>query len=211
VNPLDEMLKNHLTPMLAASGFAKRGRTYSLAAPNGDLAIVDFQSWRLHVGAVGFFVNLAIVPTVMVEWLRRNESGPPEKINDAQGFWRDRLLVSEEYEPAGEFGREQLWEFKEIDSGDACGAILARVLERGVLSTLTWLVDRSNLLAAVRDPLTDPTLIKVRPRERALIVLLVDEGPSDELETLLRQVEQKDPDDIVATWARQRLAEKGGR
>ncbi|MFD5626945.1 MULTISPECIES: DUF4304 domain-containing protein [unclassified Streptomyces] len=36
MNPLDTLVREHVVPVMKAAGFAKKGRTFRLAAPNGD-------------------------------------------------------------------------------------------------------------------------------------------------------------------------------
>jgi hypothetical protein len=202
----DAMLNQHAAPVLKAAGFRKKGRTFRFVAPNGDHAFVHFQTWiSSHEPHTDFVVNLSVVPVPQMEWIRDDY---PQAANrqpaPGDGLWQDRA-----HPPKDVAGPEphmtDLWRLADADAATTCGALLADVLREHAAPLLIRLTDRAEFLAMVRDP-ARPLKVGLGHAE---IMLLVDEGPSAELDAEIAVYEAMDPKEWpigrqLAAWARQR-------
>jgi hypothetical protein len=97
-----------------------------------------------------------------------------------------------------------LWMFTP-DTSAACGADVVKVLADDVLPRLRRLLDRTELLTIALDPDAKAYI----GYSHATIILLVDNGPSEQLEAAL-QIEETGQGPVqpeLAAWARARLAE----
>lgn len=147
-----------------------------------------FHVFTLEGRAAEFYVDAGVLPTPQAEWTGRNGGKP----SIANSFWEYRLRS-----PANSLG---LWQ---LDLDDT--AAIAQLLDalRDLTERLAHPIERKNLLAFVRDPTTKASALRL-PRERALALLLSDDGPSEELRAALHVLEQRDPDDPIASWIRAR-------
>jgi hypothetical protein len=92
----------------------------------------------------------------------------------------------------------------------ACGASLAKILADEFVPLLTRMLDRTEFLAMARDPAKPLGDGIVGPEE---IMLLIDNGPSAELEAAIAKAEALDLERYpvapqLVAWARQRLADR---
>lgn len=206
------MLRDRIGPALRAEGFTGSGTTWTLKAPNDDWAVVNAQSSSASTSdAVRFVINMAIVPEPWWSCHRviRSARGATRAPKEYDGLWRDRLHPSRH---VPHHGPEPWWLLRDEDEADRCGRDVVRQLTEHGVPRLRQLLDRGTLLATIRagdfgflhgDPTT------------ALAVLLADEGPSTELDSLFSHIAE-DPDerhrahnaDLLA-WLRGRIAEHG--
>ena len=91
------------------------------------------------------------------------------------------------------------------DTASACGAALVELLTAEAIPRLRRLLDRATLLTTVLDPATKAGI----GYSHATIILLVDDGASDQLETALQREEagQGPTEPELAAWARARAHE----
>jgi hypothetical protein len=212
MSALTSLLREHVTPLLSEFGFRREGRRYRLVAGNGDQAFVAFQRSRTDPGAADeFFVNLAVVPVPYWDWLRHIRPGDALTDNlqaeEADGLWRDRLVAPPQFAAGIEPWQAERWLLDSVENLPACGAALATALREQAVPQLTQLLDRREFLALSRDP-ARPLGPGVGPAE---LILLVDEGPSPELEAEIARCEALDSADYpvagdLARWARARIA-----
>lgn len=209
-NPLDEMLRTHVAPVLTGAGYRRSGRVYRFAAPNGDLAVIEFPARVLSRDYVDFAVTTGVAPTPAVDWIRRKA-----ETMDSQAPGLECRLIRVDLTPPRRWWRgvgtpdmDQHWGFKKDDGGDQCGIELAGLLADQVVPTLRRLLDRQELLAEVRNPRLGDKASLNFGKELAEIVMLVDHGPTPDLEELLESREAANPQDELASWARRRLASR---
>ncbi|HWG97856.1 MAG TPA: DUF4304 domain-containing protein [Pilimelia sp.] len=209
MKPLDLMLRDHITPVLTAAGYRRRGREYTRRAPHGDVAIVHLQTSAGSVGdQVDFYVNLGAVPASYADWLGELFGAPLARPGHEHGLWRDRLRPPPELaDEPGPYGSDR-WRLRGAAGVAACGAGLAAALTATALPLLADLLDRDRFLALHRDP--------GRPLGTGVVTfpeifLLVDAGPSAALDAELAKLDAADPAEDptaprLAAWARARLA-----
>ncbi len=204
---LDRMLRTYVTPVLADAGFVKKGRTYRLTAATNDAAMVNIQRSGGGVGdRVVFFVNLSVVVVPHSDWLDYT-LGITEATERsyAGGLWQSRLdapasVAADDFS----WGSER-WLLDGAEMVPECGELLAGLLRDRAIPLLVKLLDRDTFLALSRDP-KRPLGPRVGPAD---IMLLVDRGPSVELEAAIAECEALDAETYpmagkLAAWARQR-------
>lgn len=205
MNPLDQLLKDHVTPVLIAHGFAKAGRIYRAEAATGDLAYVAFKRWETgdHMDVV---VNLSVLPTTQWAWLCHDQpKTATRKPGPGDGLWQGHVPPPAPY--AADEWTTELWRVTDLDQ---VGAVLARTLAEDTVPMLLRMLDRAEFLRMIQAP--DTTL---KPGlGHGEVMLLVDEGPSAALDQALAWYEARDPEEWpaaheLAHWARQRAAEHG--
>ena len=204
---LDSMLTEFVTPVLRGAGFRKAHRTYRLAAPNGSQALVNVENYPLSMSQTTFLVNVEVTVEAYRAWIHhritpsvRYRSQP--SIGD--GFWRDRLWPPPDVEYRVDEFRSQLWGFDGAEGAARCGRRLARMLAEETVPFLTRLLDRPAQGARRHDPAEDEH-VQLGANSFGEILLLVDDGPSGELDTAMADAEQHGDHDLVS-WARERLA-----
>lgn len=180
-------------PFLRGQGFKGSGATWRLTASNGDVAVLNVQSSQFSsVDDLRCVINMSIVPVPWWDWQRERMSyagsaAPKER----DGLWRERL------HPAGAPTDFDVW-WQMVDEQSSAEAALEMVsqLEHEGLPTLRQLLDRVALMASIRR--ADLGFLKGRPNrysfDRALAMLLADDGPSPELDELLVRL-NTDPGD----------------
>ncbi|MGI5254828.1 hypothetical protein [Actinacidiphila glaucinigra] len=62
MNPLDTLIRQHVVPVMKAAGFAKRGRIFRRAAPNGDHAFLHIDADAVDPEKFVFEVSFWMVP-----------------------------------------------------------------------------------------------------------------------------------------------------
>jgi hypothetical protein len=231
VDPIGMVLKGYVTPLLAANGFTKIGATYRLAGRNGDQVLIEARRESGSSAEEGrFFVNLAAVPHPRWEFMRfcypKQRLGQPGVVDGVLGL-RLRTDVNEVgywYDPRPESwsrawrpgsGPRPRWSSDEwlvrgAEGVAICGPVLAAALRDEALPLLLSLLDRQVFLARIRDQASSfPQGTRVAAWTE--LFLLIDDGPSDELEAQIARVEaweaeHPDRPHSLVTWARQRLA-----
>jgi hypothetical protein len=200
----------YVDPLLAGLGFERVRRTYRFAADNGDRVVVDFQT----AGATSkqryeFYVNLEVVPLPWLDWLRSRlgEVAP----GPGTGLLERRLQP-----PDWNFAR---WVIDTPDSAHVVGQLLTELLTPQI-EELTSLLDRATFLRRLRGD--GPPLDGVPTKLAAEVIMLVDQGMTDELARLLDQLDEvekmksrdepvENPEEVrskFATWARRRTNQR---
>lgn len=179
-------LRDGLAPCLRAEGFKGSGTTWVSQTTLGDAAIVNVQSSsssnRTEVLCV---VNLAIAPDPWLDW-RSVQLGKPrsKSLKEHDGLWRQRMYPTVS---ARVRGSEEWWAVRDTQSAELAVHDMVEGLRTSALPRLRELLTRQGLIASVREG--DLGLIKSTSAggffTRALALLLADQGPSDELSSLL--------------------------
>jgi hypothetical protein len=199
VKPLDVFLRDYVRSPLKEKGFSKKGRDFRLTIPGGDVALINFLSWRMDFCEVEFILDAGILSPLHLEW--QNEMRDLEGSSIANTLWWTRLKSPFAYRE-NQFLPTDTWAIN-FDDEERISFFLGELA--ALADHLRSLLDRRNLISMVRDPAT--AIQDLRPsRETALALLLVDAGPSPELEEILRALEAKNPTDDVASWVRSRLS-----
>jgi hypothetical protein len=150
-------------------------------------------------------INLSLAPAPWLEWLNTSMRSLPKSITASLGLYRDRLHPSGS--PAG---RDIWWQVHEgADAQEVAQDMVVQLKAHG-LPRLLELLDRENLLAAVRA--RDLGFFKGPDLEvffkRAEAVLIAGRGLTPELEELLdydithSMQTQKQNAGLFADWAR---------
>jgi hypothetical protein len=212
MRPLDLLVKQHVAPVMKAAGFKKSGRTFRLIADNGDQALLGFARHYVDPDAAVFDVGFGIVPALYWEWINRQHWASGEvKAPIAFG----PAVVSGEVIPPSHAAHapddgmpfRSRWALRQ-DNSRACGEALATVLRDEAIPQMVHLLDRTNLLQECRYPALP--VVRLVPLTRVEILLRVDDAPSEEIESLLADVQAAGPGDNFSAWTRQRLAARHG-
>ncbi|MHC3470431.1 DUF4304 domain-containing protein [Streptomyces sp. 7R007] len=206
MNPLDALIREHVTPVMKAAGFAKKGRTFRRAAPNGDHAFLHIDADLVDPEKFVFEVSFWMVPLPSWEFAYRarggagtpNASGalatckvtPPDVAaheSDEEGYFRSR------------------WAFAEPDTRDACGRELARILDEQAVPRMVRLLDRRTLLGETRTNPNDE-LVRLRDALTSEILLRIDDDPVAEVGALVDKAEADGAFPPFVDWARLRSA-----
>lgn len=185
---LKTALRDILSPALRSQGFKGSGITWTHETELGDVAIVNVQSssWSTRE-EVRCFVDLAVAPDPWMDW-RSTQTGQPRRKSPKEndGLWRSRL---DRPTPPGARGSEPWWVIHDMRSAEVAVTEMRDELIGSSLARLRELVTREGLIAAVREG--DLGYMKKSSFggffDRMLALLLVDEGPSDELARLQTQ------------------------
>ena len=187
-----------MAPVLVELGFRRKGRTFWLEDPSGAWASVQARAFKMGVNEAEFLVDFHVEPGVYEDFLNRNSSGTRMR----GGLWNGRLD-----QPNPPTDIPGLWAF---DPGDMTAEAEFTKTLRSSLEAFLPLLDPAVLLAHVRQPLPDLSPVSVR-QEVAIALLLVDEGPSVELEERLVALTNTDPDDRWAARNQELVAFIRGR
>ncbi|BCJ70420.1 DUF4304 domain-containing protein [Polymorphospora rubra] len=223
VNARAEMRNLHaryIEPALEPYGFVREGMSYRLSSGVGDSLIVEFQTSRSSgKDACKFFVNVGLVYAPWVAWIR--EMDEPAQLQDpkvTEALLRARVsrvqgpplheaanaLHALMYSGGAESGLDdvdpQCWTIGPSHLSDRYGPGLTAQLLSTVHEFLPWL-DREVCKQRLRsgDKLPAPQSPDV-----AMMVMLVDDGTSQELDGLI--AEFKGNGSNFADWARGRAA-----
>jgi hypothetical protein len=174
------MLRDIIGPALRQHGFKGSAPNWVLVAEDGDRAIVSVQSsaWN-SADEVRFYVNLSVVPKPWWSW---EQHGSPElegkTPKEQHGLWRQRL---EETQP---------WMVVDEASAQNCGADVVTQLDNEAIPVLHRLVHRHEMIASIRagecGEIRGPGYQIYF--DRALAILISEEGPSQELDQLVSQL-----------------------
>jgi hypothetical protein len=216
VHPLDELIKVHVAPVMKAAGFVRQGRVFRLRAENGDYALLEVPMGpRLGDGRVWFVALPGIVPIPLAEWRSRSRGGLGGRLPGTEHMARFRPVT-----PPARFWRgidsppeDRRWSFDPVSELDECGEALAGLLRAETVPLLQRLVVRANLLNEFRSqPSGAGTRVWAMSQlERNEIVLMVDEGPVEEVERLLPLVEELAPGDNFREWVGEQLRLRAAR
>ncbi|MDX3540658.1 DUF4304 domain-containing protein [Streptomyces sp. MB09-01] len=211
VTPLNLLVKQHVAPVMKAAGFKRSGRTFRLAADNGDQAVLGFARHYVDPDAAVFEVAYGIVPAPYWEWINRHSVGGDGRAPLAFGpaVMSGSVVPPPHAAHAPEAGMpfRARWALR-ADNSLVCGQALATVLHDETVPQIVRLLDRGNLLQEFRHPALP--VVRLVPLTRAEILLRVDDAPSEEVESLLAHLQPAGPGDDFATWTRRRLSTRNG-
>lgn len=152
---------------------------------------------------VAFTVNLAIVAAPWFDWdAHRGLVKRDSKLREYHGLWREWLNPS----PSASEDRE-FWIVRDEASAEASGVDVATKLADAGLPRLNSLLNRAELMTAIRAG--DFGMFKIPPLP-PLAVMLSDSGPSPELDRVLADLNTVpgwaawDLKDDFVNWVRQR-------
>ncbi len=182
---LKTALRDVLGPCARGHGFKGSAPTWRKSTSSGDWAVVSVQSSSFssaeHLKCV---INLAVAPEPWLRWSRVElGAGMPKSVTESLGLYRERL------HPEGTVpGQDDWWEI--TDAASAMSAVEDMVVQLDVAgwSVLDRLLSPEGMLEKVRAGVLGPWK---RPSggvflARAEALLLMDDGPSPELDERLQ-------------------------
>jgi len=182
---LKSALRELLGPAARSHGFTGSAPTWRRVSEAGDWAVVNVQSssWSTSE-SLRCVVNLAFAPEPWLRWMRRNlGSGAPKAVPESLGLYRERLHP--EGTPEGTDG---WWEVSDDESAHVAVAGMKVQLERAGWAVLDELFARDSMVARLRRG--DLGMMKRSDFgvhfARAEALMLMDDGPSEALESALR-------------------------
>ncbi|MEU5597929.1 hypothetical protein [Streptomyces sp. NPDC020298] len=193
---------------MKAAGFTKKGRVFRLAAPNGDHALLEFDTHAVDPEKFVFDVTFFMVPLPHWEFVQRQHVDPG--VPDASGALAICLVVLPSevaHQPDEEMPFRSRWAFTEPETRDVCGQHLACVLTDESIPRVVRLLNRRALLEETR---TNPNnnLLRLRGALMTEIILRIDDDPVADLTALLDSVEVNELERLILNWARQRLSRR---
>jgi hypothetical protein len=166
-------LKEVVAPVCREAGFRGSGKNWRRRNEVGDVAVVNVQSsWYSSAATARCIVNLSLVPEPWLDWQTSSMGRtPPRTVGESWGLYRDRLDASH-----GPEGVETWWEVHDEDDAQAAAHDMAGQLRERGLPRLVTLLDRDELLGALRGGRLGPLLGEgfEALAELAETVLLVD-------------------------------------
>ena len=162
-------------------------------------------------------INLAVAPQPWLAW-RAVQLGKlvPKSPKEHDGLWRDRLHATDEDKARGS---EAWWSVRDDPSAQKAVENMVGGLTTTALPCLSKLLDREGLVRSVRQG--DLGHIKAASArgffDRALALLLADDGPSDELSLLLDRFADEPDERLTAydrrflPWLTERIQGNAGR
>ncbi|MGW1213626.1 hypothetical protein ACWD5F_28825 [Streptomyces sp. NPDC002499] len=196
---------------MKAAGFAKKGRSFRLAASNGDHAIVLVDADAVDPERYVFDVSFWMVPLPYWEFLRRDSEKPSPL--DTSGALATCPVVPPKkvaYRPDDDGHFRNRWAFTEPDTRDLCGRELARVLVEEAIPRMVRLLDRGTLLAETRSN-PNEGLVRLKNERMSRIVLRIDDDPVAEVTDLIDKAEADGLFPPFVLWARERLARRAAQ
>ena len=209
-----KFLTKYIEPALKPLGFEKTGKTFRLIAENGDQVIVEEQTSDIaKAGDMAFYITVAVVPRTYHEvtnYVFEKKLGVVGSLqpSSASGLVVGRVRPPAEvaYPSLGESVDER-WYFKDDGSAELCGESLVAKLLNEALPVVTPLLDRKKLAEYIALPY-DQQPYKAIPSLRAVIALLIDLGPTNELQQAIDAVKET-TDSESGIWAEERLKQLG--
>ncbi|NYD58899.1 hypothetical protein BKA08_003137 [Nocardioides marinisabuli] len=181
---LKAALRDHLGPAARLYGYKGSQPNWRKSSTDGDWAVVNVQSSSFssaeHLRCV---VNLAFAPEPWLRWeAERLDAGLPKSVNESLGLYRERLHP--EGTPEGTDG---WWDVTDGHSARGAVADMIVQLDRSGWPVLERMFSREAMVARVRDG--DLGMMKRSNYgvffARAEALLLMDAGPSEELDSQL--------------------------
>lgn len=217
---------DYVDPLLASLGFARQRRTYRRYNAAGDAVVVEFQNCSSTPETYGFHINLALVPSLWLRFRRRDsDDGVDSEPQAYEGLVKDRLRPT----PAQEDDQGKpswadspglaawwpstaptYWIVDTVGSAAVRGQEIAERLPEAI-DVYLRLLDRGLLLDRLRAGGEGLRLLAVPLIARA--VLLTEEGMSEELQDVLRELAATvEPLPDVDAWVRREaeLRTQGG-
>lgn len=181
---LKNALRDLLGPAARAQGFKGSAPTWRKASDARDWAVVNVQSssWSTSE-SLRCVVNLSFAPEPWLRWEReRLGAGMPKAVTEALGLYRERLHPDGTPE-----GVDGWWEISDEVSARAAVMDMNVQLNRAGWPVLSQLFSRESMMAKLRQG--DLGMVKRSNFgvffARAEALMLMDAGPSEELESAL--------------------------
>ena len=208
------MLAPEFRPAVKALGFRRTGRTYRLGAKGQDQGVINLQgSSGSGFGATIFYVNLALMPRIWLEfgsWF--SNSALKDDPDEVFGVLRNRLLAPIDVAARSRGDSltgipSQQWRFSNDEEAEHCGRRLTMLVERDVAPLLDELRDPVKLLDFVVRPEAERGVFReIEPGPEVLTaVLLADSGPSERVDSALKKLRLQGIDRVVE-WVEMRLS-----
>ncbi len=211
---------DYVDPLLAGLGFTRKRRIYRRYNTAGDAVVVEFQNSSSTPATYGFHINLALVPSVWLRFRRRDPDGIDGEPEAYEGLVKDRLrpIPAEEADQgkprsADSPGMGTWWPsaaptYWVVDTVGSAAVRGQEIVERlpEALDPYLRLLDRGLLLDRLRAGGEDLHLLALPLIARA--VLLTEEGMTEELEDVLRELAAtvEEPLPEVDAWVRREAA-----
>jgi len=196
---LKSVLRDVVGPYLRSEGFKGSGTTWTLTAPNGDRGVVNVQSSQFSSKSeVRCIVNVAVLPEPWWAWQAfHHGAAMPKSPREYHGLWRQRLQPSTGGQPRGS---EEWWSVRDEATARTAAEDMVLQLRTDAVPLLRRLLDRDAILAAVRAGDLGFITVQSSPAyfDRALAVLLADEGQSAELDALLTRLAAEQDENLKA-------------
>ncbi|KRC53026.1 hypothetical protein ASE19_11580 [Nocardioides sp. Root79] len=182
--------------MLVDAGFTRKGRKFSIEAPDGSTGEIEVVRSLQGRHEAEFQVDFFVSPRVWAEYQLC--------ANGIQGahLWFERLRGVGDGTPW-----DSQWSFDVAD--ERAGARLREAIEQKLLEQLP-LLDQANLLNYSRKPRSEARGVTAR-REVVVPALLAAQGPSIELDEMLAGLgndpERREADEKFVAFIREWLAE----
>lgn len=208
MNPLDTLIREHVVPVMKAAGFAKKGRTFRLAALNGDHLFMQVWPEAVDPEKYVFDVFFSVVPLPQWAFLNREyETPPPPDTSGALAKYEVIPPPEVAHQPDSEMPFRSRWAFAEPDTREVCGRELARALTGVALPRMVPLLDRKTLLAQTR---TNPNdgLLRLKSADISEIMLRIDDDSVADVAALVDKAEADSAFPPLVAWARERLARR---
>jgi hypothetical protein len=182
---LGSALREVVGPVARSNGYKGSAPNWRRSNASGDWAVVNVQSSSYSTaGHVRCVINLAVAPDPWLRWEReRLGARMPKQVVESLGLFRQRLHPTDT--PPGAHG---WWEVEDTDSARVAAVDMVSQLERDGWPVLDRMLAPGGMLERVRRG--DLGFMKRENFggtifDRAEAVLLMCEGPSDALNSLL--------------------------
>jgi hypothetical protein len=179
-------LREVLVPAARANGYKGSAPNWRKSNASGDWAVVNVQSSSWSTSAhLRCVINLAVAPEPWLRWEReRLGERMPKQVVERLGLFRHRLHPTGTPE-----GTDGWWEVEDTDSAQAAVVDMASQLERNGWPDLDRMLAPTGMLDRIH---TGDLGFMKRENfggmfDRAEALLLMDEGPSDALDSRLKQ------------------------
>lgn len=174
-----------LASVLQPLGYEQLRRAFRRRTELGDYGVIDAQNSEGDSGeCLAWYVNLAVMPEPYLDGIGYE---PPQV---AGGAWRTRLIP-----PAG--AGDAVTKRWIAEGPDSVREIAVVMLEHVKAEALPWIDARLN-----RDSFLE--LARADNDRTGIVVALVDQGLSSELEEAIEGIERRRPGSEFAAWARAR-------
>lgn len=211
---LKTSLRERLQPVLRDHGYKGSAPTWTLKNSRGDVAVVNVQSSSFSSAEeVLCVINVAVAPKPWLDWSEVRLGRPVKAVKESHGLWRNRVHARDSRVVRG---GEPWWGVSDATTAQLAADDMVEQLQAGALPLLNRLLRRDEFLKTLRQgdlgfakSSSLPVFFKW-----SLLVLLADEEPSAELETLLAEVEadsdalSREQGGRLAEWARERQRER---
>ena len=201
---LESFLAEFVSPHLRAAGFRKSAHTFRRRQPNGDEAAMQFRAWPMaRLCSFLFDIWITIEPWWDLRHFNPDRPKPyPARTHTYDATFQRQARMPELDDPWSSHGA--FWAFDESASRDQVGHQIQDLVLGHVLADVEVALDRGSLLEAAANKV--PILGHTPRSEHLHRALLVDAGPSDELDEVLLALEPNNEQDAqFASWSAARL------